>query len=349
MTLKRLTDAAGAPWERPLRGRLDKHVVESEALVGNPLGDPTRRPLFVYVPEGIEGSSPVASIYVIQGFTGQVDMWLNRIAFEPSMVERVDDLFSTGGVPPAIVVFVDAWTSHGGSQYLNSAGTGRYLDYLCDEVVSYVDDAYPTHPSANHRGLSGKSSGGYGAMVVPMLRPDVFRGFATHAGDALFENCYLPEFRQAVRILRDKHEGSYEIFWKNLEEAEVFDWERFGPPFEVYGYALCYSPDEANPGKALLPFDLETGTLIEDVWFKWLERDPVRMASRRADALRQMKCIYIDAGRSDEYYLDLGAQAFSRELQRLGIEHHFELFEGKHGGIQYRYPRGIEMLAQRLG
>ena len=349
MTLRRATGAAGGPWERPLRGRFEKHVVESEVLAANPLGDPTRRPLYVYVPADVDDSAGVPSIYVIQGFTGQVDMWLNRTPFEPSMVERIDELFSADGAPPAVVVFVDAWTSHGGSQYLNSAGTGRYLDYLCDEIVPYVDDAYPTNPSAEHRGLAGKSSGGYGAMVVPMLRPDVFRGFATHSGDALFENCYLPEFRQAVRTLRDKHEGSYEIFWKNLDAAEAFDWEKFGPPFEMYGYALCYSPDETNPGKALLPFDLETGALVEDVWSKWLEWDPVRMAERRADALRQMRCIYIDAGRSDEYYLDLGAQAFANELQQLGIDHHFELFDGKHGGIQYRYPRGLRLLAEKLG
>ena len=70
---------------------------------------------------------------------------------------------------------------------------GRYLDYLCDEVVPFIDERYPTHGDREHRGLSGKSSGGYGAMVVPMLRPDVFAGLASHAGDALFECCYLPD------------------------------------------------------------------------------------------------------------------------------------------------------------
>ena len=61
------------------------------------------------------------------------------------------------------------------------------MDYLCDEVVPFVDARYPTLPDRDHRGLAGKSSGGYGAMVVPMLRPDVFGALASHAGDALFE------------------------------------------------------------------------------------------------------------------------------------------------------------------
>src|SRR6266498_3165652 len=120
-------------------------------------------------------------------------MWWSRSAFRPTTPERIDELFAGDTVPPAIVVLTDAWTSLGGSQYLNSPGTGRYLDYLCDEIVPFVDERYATLPSREHRGVTGKSSGGYGAMVVPMLRPDVFGALASHAGDALFELCYLPD------------------------------------------------------------------------------------------------------------------------------------------------------------
>ena len=56
-------------------------------------------------------------------------------------------------------------------------------------------------------------------MVTPMLRPDLWGGLATHAGDALFEMCYLPEFRQSVRTLRDDYNGSFEAFWQVHAEA----------------------------------------------------------------------------------------------------------------------------------
>jgi hypothetical protein len=36
------------------------------------------------------------------------------------------------------VVYVDAWTAYGGSQFVDSPGTGRYHSYLCDEVVPWV-------------------------------------------------------------------------------------------------------------------------------------------------------------------------------------------------------------------
>ena len=246
-------------------------------------------------------------------------------------------MFAAGECPDAIVVMVDAWTSYGGSQFLNSAGTGRYLDYLCDEVVPFVDERYPTAADREHRALAGKSSGGYGAMVVPMLRPDVFGALASHAGDALFEACYLPEFPDVARTLRDEYGGSWETFFEqppNWESVELL---------EAYGYAACYSPDPAQPGRALLPFDV-TGRLLDDVWAQWLEKDPVRMAPAHADALRSMRRIYLDAGRRDEYYLDLGAQAFGAELDKLGVDHTLELFDGTHARLTYRYPGAIREL-----
>ncbi|MDQ3940354.1 MAG: alpha/beta hydrolase-fold protein, partial [Actinomycetota bacterium] len=216
MTLRAIDDVPGPPWDRQLRGRFDKLVVRSDLLAGNPLGDPVQRPLYVYLPPGIDetASERYPSIYLIQGFTGQVDMWLNRSFLEPNLVERLDALFLENGVPPALVVFVDAWTSYGGSQFINSASTGPYLDYLCDEVVPFIDDRYPTISDAGHRGITGKSSGGYGAMVVPMLRSDVFNALASHAGDALFEVCYAPEFREVARDLRDNFDGSYDVFFE---------------------------------------------------------------------------------------------------------------------------------------
>jgi hypothetical protein len=348
--LKRVEGVAGAPWGRELNGRLHRLTIESDLLAGNPLGDPPRRPLYVYEPPGHDAASDrrYPAVYVIQGFTGQVDTWFNRSPFEPNMIERVDELFSRSDTPPAFVVFVDAWTSYGGSQFINSTSTGPYMDYLCDEVVPFVDANYPVIPDRDHRGLTGKSSGGYGAMVVPMLRPDVFGALASHAGDALFETCYLRDFPATARVLRDHFEGSYDVFFQRLQTAERFEFGLFGEALDTYAMAACYTPDPARPGKAILPFEIETGRLIPDVWERWLDWDPVRIAPKRLDALATMKRIYIDAGRRDEYFLDLGATAFSNELTKAGIGHTLELFEGTHMALQYRYPNAIRELVLAL-
>jgi hypothetical protein len=337
------------PWSKPFAGRLDEHEFESDALRGNPLGDPHVRPLWVYVPPGYDDDPErrYPSVYQIQGLTGQLDMWRNRSAFRLNPPELFDELFESGDAPPCVVVWVDCWTSLGGSQFLDSPATGRYHTYLCDEVVPWVDERYRTLAGPAHRGIAGKSSGGYGAMVTPMLRPDLFGGLATHAGDALFEACYLPEFRESARALRDEYDGSYEKFWEDFRSRPASTKKTDHVLLNDWCMAACYSADD--DGTVRLPFDPATSELIPEIWERWLAWDPVRMVPGHADALRSLKAIYIDAGTRDEWYLDLGAEAFRRALERIGVSDvFFELFDAGHGGIEYRYPIGLKYLAERL-
>jgi hypothetical protein len=337
------------PWSKPFAGRLEENQFESDVLRGNALGDPHVRPLWVYVPPGYddEPDQRYASVYQIQGLTGQLDMWRNRTAFRLNPPELFDELFENGDAPACIVVWVDCWTSLGGSQFLDSPATGRYHTYLCDEVVPWVDARYRTVAEPAHRGIAGKSSGGYGAMVTPMLRPDLFGGLATHAGDALFEVCYLPGFRESARALRDNYDGSFDKFWEDFRSRTAGTKKTDHVLLNDWCMAACYSADE--DGTVRLPFDPATGQLVDEAWQRWLAWDPVRMVERHADALRSLKAIYIDGGTRDEWYLDLGAEAFRRELEKIGVtDVFFELFDASHGGIEYRYPIGLKYLAERL-
>jgi hypothetical protein len=327
-------------------------VVESEALIGNPLGDPTRRPLYVYSSPGVAAgtATDVAAVYVLQGYSGQLDGWLARKPFEPTFPERLDEIFSAepDACPDAVVVFVDAWTSLGGSQFLNSSATGNYTDYVCDEIVTFIDSSYPTAGTAARRAVTGHSSGGYGALALPMLRPGVFGGLIAHAPDTLFEACYLGDFARVVRRLRDSYDGSYQALLKDIHAADTFDWDRWGEAANTYAMAAAYSPDADRPGEVLLPFDTQTGVLIDEIWQRWLTFDPVRMAPRNAEALRQLRYIHLEAGRGDEYMLDVGTLAFSEQLTKLNINHTVELFDGGHGGNSRRYGPAIRTLLQAL-
>ena len=337
------------PWSYVFAGRLDEHAFESDVLKNNPLGDPHVRPLWVYLPQGYDDEQErrYPSVYVIQGLTGQLDMWRNRTAFRRNFPELVDQLFARDDVPPCVVLFVDAWTSLGGSQFVDSPGTGRYHTHIVEELVPFVDARYRTMPEAAHRGIGGKSSGGYGAMITPMLRPDVFGGLATHAGDALFETCYLPDFRRSVRTLRDDYEGSFDRFWADFHSRPAFTKPTDATLLNDWCMAACYSADE--DGTVQLPYDTDTGELRPEVWEHWLAWDPVRMAPERPDALRSLRAIYIDCGKRDQYFLDLGAEAFRRELEAVGVtDYFFELFDATHSGIEYRYPLGLKYLAERL-
>jgi hypothetical protein len=64
------------PWSAELSGRIDEHVISSELLRGNPLGDPHERPLWVYLPPGYhaEPDRRYPAVDVIQGYTWHVAM-----------------------------------------------------------------------------------------------------------------------------------------------------------------------------------------------------------------------------------------------------------------------------------
>jgi S-formylglutathione hydrolase FrmB len=338
------------PWSADLAGTLNEHVIESTLLRDNPLGDPSERPLWVYTPPGYadDPGRRYPSVYVIQGYTGQIAMWRNRTPFRQPFPETADAVFAAGAAPPAIVVYVDAWTSYGGSQFVDSPGTGRYHSYLCDEVVPWVDGLYRTIPDAPHRAIMGKSSGGFGAMITPMLRPDLFGALATHAGDSLYEYCYLRDFGPAVRALRS-YGGDIFRWWDDFRSRVPFSRDEDALLIGLLGVAAAFS---ARPdGTPELPFDQHTGVVDPRVWQRWLDWDPVRMASSRADALRSLHSIWIDAGTSDDYFLDLGAEAFRAELDRLGVAPdvvRFELFEATHAAIDYRYPLSLAWLCRRF-
>ena len=338
------------PWSTQLAGRLDEHVLVSELLRDNPLGDPHERPLWVYVPPGYDAEPDrrYPAVYVIQGYTGHLAMWRNRNPFRQPFPETADLVFARSEAPPCLVVFVDAWTAYGGSQFVDSRGTGRYHSYLCEEVVPYIDARYRTVAAPAQRAISGKSSGGFGAMITPMLRPDLFGALATHAGDSLYELCYIPEFGKATRHLRNWG-GDIFRWWDDFRSRTAFTKEGDEVLLITLGCAAAFSP--ADDGTPVLPFDPVSGRLREDVWARWLAWDPVRMIESRAEAVRGLHSIWIDAGTRDEWFLDLGAEAFRAALRDIGVGDEtvrFELFDATHMAIDYRYPLALAWLAERM-
>jgi hypothetical protein len=336
------------PWGAELAGRVEQRVIASELLRDNVLGDAADRPVWVYLPPGYDGSARrYPSVYVLQGYSGQVTAWGNRTPFRPTFPEAADALFAAGA-PGCVLVFVDAWTAYGGSQFVDSPGTGAYHSYLCDEVVPWVDARYRTIPERASRAVTGKSSGGFGALITPMLRPDLFGALASHAGDALYEYCYLGEFPQAVRALR-RYGHDVQRWWADFRSRTAFTDPADAVLLSTLGVSACFSADP--DGTPVLPFDPRTGVLRPEVWQRWLDLDPVRMAPRFADAVRSWDSVWLDAGTRDEWQLDLGAEAVRDELARAGLPAdriRFELFDAGHGGIDHRYPLALAWLAERL-
>ena len=110
----------------------------------------------------------------------------------------------------------------------------------------------------------------------------------------------------------------------------------------VYAEACAYSP--SADGSVELPFRVDTGGARARGVGAVARGDPVRLAAAHGDALRQARAIWIDAGRNDEYRLDLGAIAFHEAVLGAGADEgvvRFELHEGTHRGTNWRHGRSI--------
>lgn len=324
-------------------------TIASEVLRGNPLGDPFVRRVPIYLPADYYTSDaryPV--VFVLTGFAGRGTMLLNDAAWEETLPQRMDRLIAQGIVQPMILVMPDCFTRIGGSQYLNSAAVGRYEDHIVEELVAYVDQKYRTMADRDHRAVVGKSSGGYGSIILAMRHPETFGIMASHSGDLYFEFCYKPDFAGALRGLQKY--GGLEKFWDGIPTIRPRD-KDFNALLNTLAMAACYSPNPDAPHGFDLPFDTETGELREEVWSRWLAWDPVCIVDTtqgRLDALRSLRLIYLDAGLRDEFNLQYGARIFAKRLKERGIHFVHQEFDDGHFNIQYRYDVSLKAISDAL-
>ena len=226
MSLREVDGVAGAALERELAGKPG----QAGGGVGAAGGQPSRR------------SGAAASVRLSPARCVRRP---GRGASRPSTSSRASPVSSTAGwrgrrsscrsrsgststglrydVPDAIVVMVDCWTSPRwvAVPQLVVDGSVQGLPLRRGRGVRRL--ALPDDRTASARGLTGKSSGGYGAMVVPMMRPDVWGALASHAGDALCEARCCPtsgDRAGSARQLRRVEERFFEV----LAEQPRFDW-----------------------------------------------------------------------------------------------------------------------------
>jgi enterochelin esterase family protein len=330
-----------------LRGTLRIDVVDSPALRGNPLGDPSARPLAVYTPPGYdpEGSRRYPVLYCLHGYTGNVAGLVAGRAWETNVVQWADRLTVSGRMPPAILAIVDGFTRLGGSQYVDSIHNGNYATYTVRDAIGFVDAHYRTIASEGGRAVFGKSSGGFGALHLSLAYPGTFAAFASHSGDTYFRYAQMPSFATCQRTLEGF--ASIEAFVEEFERRPKRP-QHYYTTIEQLGYAAAYSPREPKAFALEVPWDDETGELREDVFARWLAFDPCERVESGRAALERLRLRYLDCGRKDEYALDVGARVFTKRCRELGLEVRHEEFDDDHRNVGYRYEISLPAMAEVL-
>jgi enterochelin esterase family protein len=332
---------------------LRTHVFDSALLRDNPWNDPHVRRLPVYVPPGYDPrrAEPYPVAYVLAGWSGRGAKYLaDGGVFYEWLPDRFDRMVRAGTMPPTIVVFPDCTTRLGASQYVNSVANGPYMDYLSDELVPFIDAEYHTHASREMRGLVGHSSGGFGALVTAMLRPDAFSAICSSAGDGFYEHLYVACIPAMIGVL-EKAGGIAKFVETFLESPNPWGLlsNDHGMTMMCLSICPCFAPNLSAPViKGDLYFDLETGALVPEVWSKFLDWDPVRMVDRHPGALRRMRWIHLEAGVDDEYGLQLAHRQLAARLREHGIPFVLDEYPGKHGGHDHRTAERIARMSAAL-
>ncbi|MGD8385192.1 MAG: alpha/beta hydrolase-fold protein [Lysobacterales bacterium] len=328
-------------------GRVVRFRHDSKVLRNNPWSDPHERDLWVYLPPAYDESAPpYIALWCFAAFSNAGPGQLNWRGQGENLPQRLDRLIASGALPPVVVPMPDCYTSLGGNQYINSSGVGRYADYVVEELVPFLSGKVNVVDGRRGRGVFGKSSGGYGALVHAMYYPGVWGAVADHAGDVGFDWVYRPEFPRTAQVLA-AYDGDPYRFLRDF-------WEKKRPGSGDYmtvmtlAMAASYDPGDGPDDVIRLPFDPDTLEIVPRRWARWQQHDPLQLLENHAEALAQLEMLYIDAGNRDQYNIQYGTRAFCRRLDKLGIEHHFEEFDGTHSGIDWRLDVSLPMIAAAL-
>jgi len=326
------------------KGRVVQHWIDSEAVANNMLGDPTLRRVDVYIPAGHDGTGLPLLVDIV-GFTGggpYHTAWKN---FGENLPERSDRLIASGEMAPCVIAFPDCFTRLGGNQYVNSIAMGNWADFLTTELLDFVEGEYGCGGTGK-RGLFGKSSGGYGAMMHALMHPDIWSAAASHSGDMGFDLMFATDFAHTLRRLA-KHGGSVERFMTAFEANPKPAGDDIHA-LMILAMAATYDPDPNAYLGIRLPVTTDTCEMDPVAWKRWKKWDPLELVETRGEGLKSMKALYIDCGEIDQYNLVYGARRMSKRLTEMGIDHVYQEFPDDHSSVDYRMDVSLPILSKAL-
>lgn len=282
-----------APFESDGQKHLVTLALQSEAIAPNLLKRSAERTLTVYLPPSYyTGSTKYPVVYYLHGFGETVG------AYVSANCQRLDDAFANGS-KEFIMVEVDG----GYSYYVNSPVTGNWEDYVIKEAVPLIDKTYRTLPDAASRGICGFSMGGFGAINLSFLHPDVFGATYAMSPGLLAEN----DLKSAMNT-----------------------WQTDAGFLGAYGQA--FSPDINAKSYCHIP--KMDGTAEDNVIAGQWENGFGNLKAKLDAYLalgKPLKGIGLSYGKTDSYgWIPTGTKYFSELLTQNSIENALFTFDGGH-------------------
>jgi enterochelin esterase-like enzyme len=285
--------------------------VHGAALVGNLEGNDVERQVMVVLPPSYASNPnkryPV--VYYLHGFAIDGKNFYNYMHVPEAVAKNAE----AGN--EFIVVVPSTLTRMGGSMYSSSVTTGDFRKFIAEDLVGYIDSHYRTVATRGGRGLAGHSMGGYGTWVIGMTYPQVFDSIWAQSACCVSPRTETVESATAMAAV--PYEG--------------VDQSGFGMRAGLAS-AVAWAPNPKNP-----PFYVDfplgkdaNGQPIVDplVIAKWANNSPLAMVASHVGALASFDAIGSDVGTKDGLIRD--DTLIHEELERFGIEHTWETYEGTH-------------------
>lgn len=214
---------------------------------------------------------------------------------------------------------------YGGGFYRNSPVSGRWADYIVDDLVGFIDNRFRTLANSDNRAIIGHSMGGYGALNLVMTQPGVFSVAWALSPCCLVANDDLSigndAWKRAAQLTKPDD-------MQNLLENRDFY------PIALLGVVTAFSPAPDNPPfYGDFPFDIVRGEVVLDdpAYDRYLDALPIRQVSEARDALRNLRGLALGVGLGDQFlHIPTGTLEFSQRLGAERIPHLLDIYAGDH-------------------
>lgn len=326
-------------------GQLIQMDINAPSLENSILGVPTEQPIAIYLPPSYDSCDKAYPVlYFLPGYATSVNYLTRYGAFQGfKLKDDMDKLILGSEINEMIVVIPNGLGFLLGAFYTNSPVTGNWEDFIINDVITYIDNNYRTIKNANSRGIAGHSMGGYGALNLAMLHPDIFSStYALCPG--VFDKNGL---RNDEELTSDKVKERY---FKMLEEYRGISPEEAKTRFMAkmnhsvlckndylsvffYAYGAAFSPNTALKAPYLEYLYDNNGDINHAAWNKYENGfgNWQFKIEKYESNLKSLKSITIDYAISDSHqWIPEGSIYVSDLLRKAGIENTLLKHEGTH-------------------
>ena len=242
-------------WAQAQKGHVVVDSIYSKKLE-NSFGESPKRAIAVYLPPNYDNTNrryPV--LYFLHGFGGD-----HKKIFV--LEDLLNEAIENNKIKPFILVVSNQKTTYGGSWYSNSGVFGNWEDFTAYDVVGYIDKNYRTLAKKESRGITGHSMGGFGALKLAMLHPEIF-------------SCVYALSPGGIAIVREygPNSDTYQEL-ANIQSIEDLRKNKFCKL--AVAFAKSWSPNPNNPPFYCdIPFECQNEKLI-------VNQDVLKMVCKHA-------------------------------------------------------------------